>query len=235
MRPGGGPETQMKLVRRSAAIVGLIPQCVHGNAQHIHHLITMLAKSLSQVAVAENLELQVSCEAKQNGDAEMLLSFLLSRPTVMRPCASLDQPYRGVHHTPHSAVWGRIGPDSGLPAGNGTGRQSAHWRQPRTERARAVLIAPAASHRGRKTKPGRLRLTRRICSPPIPARPHLQIIAGALHSFHRVVARVARCDGKLENVCSTGRNFCSPVCRACAVQLSLVSRMPVTGAGASDR
>jgi hypothetical protein len=38
----------------------------------------MLAASLAQAAGAEQLELQVSFEAKQNGDAVMLLSYLVS-------------------------------------------------------------------------------------------------------------------------------------------------------------
>jgi len=51
---------------------------VHGNAQHIYQLITMLAASLPEAGCAENLELQVSFGASQNGTAEMLLSLLLS-------------------------------------------------------------------------------------------------------------------------------------------------------------
>jgi hypothetical protein len=60
------------------ALVGPVPECVRGNAQHIHQLITMLATSLPDVGCAENLELQVSFGAKQHGTAEMLLSLLLS-------------------------------------------------------------------------------------------------------------------------------------------------------------
>ena len=60
------------------ALVGPVPECLHGNAQHIHQLLTMLAASLPDVASAENLDLQVSFGAKQNGTAEMLLSFFIS-------------------------------------------------------------------------------------------------------------------------------------------------------------
>jgi hypothetical protein len=60
------------------ALVGPVPERVHGNAQHIHQLITMVAASLPDVGRAENVELQVSVEAKQNDTAELLLSLLLS-------------------------------------------------------------------------------------------------------------------------------------------------------------
>jgi len=60
------------------ALVGPVPDCMRGNAQHIHELITMLATSLRDVGRAENLEVQVSFDAKHDGTAEMLLSLLLS-------------------------------------------------------------------------------------------------------------------------------------------------------------
>jgi chromosome segregation ATPase len=59
-------------------VLGPVPERAHGNAQQIHQLITLLTASLADVGRAENLELQVSFEAKQNGNAGMLLSLLLS-------------------------------------------------------------------------------------------------------------------------------------------------------------
>jgi hypothetical protein len=80
-------EGAMAAVRKNAdesgakvqtALVGPLPECARGNAKHIHQLITMLATLLPDVGCAENVGLQVSLEAKQNGAAEMLLSLLLS-------------------------------------------------------------------------------------------------------------------------------------------------------------
>jgi hypothetical protein len=60
------------------ALVGPLPEFVQGNAPHIHQLITMFAASLPEVGCAENLELQISFETKENANAQMRLSFLLS-------------------------------------------------------------------------------------------------------------------------------------------------------------
>ena len=62
------------------SLVDPVPQCMQGSAQHIHQLITMLATSMQDVGRAENLDLQVSFEAKQNGNADMRLSLVLVSP-----------------------------------------------------------------------------------------------------------------------------------------------------------
>ena len=59
------------------SVVGPVPQCAGGSVRHIHQLITLLAASLRDFGCAESLEVKVSFQAKENGDAEMLLSFLL--------------------------------------------------------------------------------------------------------------------------------------------------------------
>ena len=59
-------------------LVGPVPERVHGSAQHIHQLILMLATSLPDVGGSGALEIEVSFGAKQNGNANMLLSLLLA-------------------------------------------------------------------------------------------------------------------------------------------------------------
>jgi hypothetical protein len=58
-------------------LVGPVPERVRGSAEYIHQLITMLATSLPDVGRLGTLEIEVSFEAKQNGNANMLLSLLL--------------------------------------------------------------------------------------------------------------------------------------------------------------
>jgi len=65
-------------VKIQPALVGPVPESAHGNPQHIHQLITMLATSVADVGRAENLELKISFEAQQGGTAVMLLSYLLT-------------------------------------------------------------------------------------------------------------------------------------------------------------
>jgi len=60
------------------AVVGAVPQCARGSAVHIHQIITMMASSLWDVGRAENLEVKALFETRQDGDARMVLSFLLS-------------------------------------------------------------------------------------------------------------------------------------------------------------
>jgi hypothetical protein len=80
-------ESALAAVRKNAdesgakiltTLVGPIPEIAYGNAQSIHQLITMLAASLPNVGNAENSDLRLSFEAKQNGTVEMLLTLLLS-------------------------------------------------------------------------------------------------------------------------------------------------------------
>jgi chromosome segregation ATPase len=65
-------------VKVRTAIVGPVPRSLHGNAQNIHQLITMLAASLPEVGCVEYLEFVASIEVKQSGGAELQLSLLVS-------------------------------------------------------------------------------------------------------------------------------------------------------------
>jgi hypothetical protein len=67
-------QTGVKVI---TALVGAVPKCARGSAIHIHQLITMLAASLRDFGCAENVEVQVAFEPTQNGDTEMVLSFVI--------------------------------------------------------------------------------------------------------------------------------------------------------------
>jgi len=58
-------------------LIGPVPERVRGSAQHIHQLLTMLAASLPDVGRSGALEIEVSFGAKQNGNANLLVSLLL--------------------------------------------------------------------------------------------------------------------------------------------------------------
>jgi hypothetical protein len=60
------------------ALVGSVPQSVHGSAKQIHQLITLFAAGLPEVGSAGNLEVQVSFEPIQSAAGQLLLSFLLA-------------------------------------------------------------------------------------------------------------------------------------------------------------
>jgi hypothetical protein len=60
------------------ATSGPIPENLNGNAEQIHQVIALLSSSLLRLALAKNLDVQVSCESKAQGIVEMHLSLLLS-------------------------------------------------------------------------------------------------------------------------------------------------------------
>jgi len=61
-----------------ATVTGPLPQMVRGQVKYLHHLITLMAASLPEVAAAAGLELTVSYEPKPAGNDVILLSLLIS-------------------------------------------------------------------------------------------------------------------------------------------------------------
>jgi hypothetical protein len=97
-----------------AALVGPVPERLCGSPQYIHQLITLLATSLPHVGPAEDLEVQVLFEAKQDGDTGMLLSLLLSptndHETLCRRLTALTEASTTLRTRPHE------GPELALAA-----------------------------------------------------------------------------------------------------------------------
>jgi hypothetical protein len=63
-----------------AALVGFLPETVHGASEHIQRLITLLTPALREVAETSALELQASVTTKSGDAAELVLQWSVSSP-----------------------------------------------------------------------------------------------------------------------------------------------------------
>jgi hypothetical protein len=58
-----------------ANVLRPVPQRACGNPEHIHHLITVLAAALREIAKAKTLDLRASFDAQQAGSLELALQW----------------------------------------------------------------------------------------------------------------------------------------------------------------
>jgi hypothetical protein len=74
-----------------ASVAGSLPEGVRGNPQHLHHLVTTLVTSLPEVAGAQQLEVQLSCNPQQDGSFKLLVSIFFTATDADAACLRLTR------------------------------------------------------------------------------------------------------------------------------------------------
>jgi hypothetical protein len=65
-------------VKIRSTVPSPLPESARGNAQHIHHLVTMLSEALPKAASVDTIEIELSYHGLPSDDGQLMISYLLA-------------------------------------------------------------------------------------------------------------------------------------------------------------